>query len=530
MKKLLLCLGLVGLSQISLAQVALTENFEGTTFPPAGWTTIDNNPTRNWFRLSAETSTTEPISGNASAAVGYDVANSSDESLISPSFSLVGYTTAYLNFTAVTSYEWMVENPNGDIIVSVSTNGGISWTSVWNEDSEEPWEGYDPLIKRIDISNIAAGQANVQIKFNYSGQDADLAMIDDVSVTACAPISGLTLEALTSGGPSFSWTGTASGYTIEYGPVGFIQGQGQTVTTDVASYEFTTLTAGEPYSFYFRSNCGTATSGWDGPYTLAVPITSPTAVPYSFGFESYNLPAGGWASTAAATGGRWGTYAGPDELLYEGETFAGVIGTSAATNAWLFSRGLSLVGGTDITISYWIRKADLDLNGGISTNNSMTVTIGTDRTAAAQTTTVATHNNVTETEYTEKTYTYTVPADGIYYLGFHATTPAQTASTVGGLLLDAITITGTTSGTDENLAAALAVYPNPANNMINVSNAENILVNGIQIVDLNGRIVKSVKYDGVTEAQVNISDLANGMYLMTVSSDKGSMTKKIVKN
>jgi len=529
MKKLLLCLGLVGLSQISLAQVALTENFEGTTFPPAGWTTIDNNPTRNWFRLSAETSTTEPISGNASAAVGYDVANSSDESLISPSFSLVGYTTAYLNFTAVTSYEWMVENPNGDITVSVSTNNGVSWTPVWNEDSEEPWEGYDPLVKRIDISNIAAGQGNVKIKFNYSGQDADLAMIDDVSVTACAPISGLALDALTAGGPTFSWEGSASGYTIEYGPVGFTPGTGQTVTSTTASYEFTTLTAGQPYSFYFRSDCGPlSSSGWDGPYTVGVPITAPTAVPYSYGFESYNLGTAGWTSTAGTTGGRWGTYAGPAELLYEGATFSGVVGTSAATNAWLYSRGLSLVGGTDITISYWIRKADLGT--GVSGNNSMTVTIGTDRTPAAQATTIATHNNVTETAYTEKTYTYTVPASGIYYLAFHATTGAQTSVTAGGLLLDAISIAGQTSGTEENLAAALAVYPNPANNVINVSNAENILVNGIQIVDLNGRTVKSVKYDGVTEAQVNISDLANGMYLMTVSSDKGSMTKKIVKN
>lgn len=80
------------------------------------------------------------------------------------------------------------------------------------------------------------------------------------------------------------------------------------------------------------------------------------------------------------------------------------------------------------------------------------------------------------------------------------------------------------------LASKFTVYPNPANNVINLANAENILVNGVVITDLNGRTVKNVSYNGVTEAQINVSDLAAGMYMMTVSSDKGTMTKKIVKN
>ncbi|RWX00359.1 T9SS type A sorting domain-containing protein [Flavobacterium cerinum] len=87
-----------------------------------------------------------------------------------------------------------------------------------------------------------------------------------------------------------------------------------------------------------------------------------------------------------------------------------------------------------------------------------------------------------------------------------------------------------TAGVNENTLTSLSVYPNPANDVVNVTNAENILVNGITVTDLNGRTVKSSKFDGVANAQINISDLASGVYMMTVSSDKGSMTKKIVKN
>lgn len=89
---------------------------------------------------------------------------------------------------------------------------------------------------------------------------------------------------------------------------------------------------------------------------------------------------------------------------------------------------------------------------------------------------------------------------------------------------------GEVAGTNQILASKLSVYPNPANNVVNIDNNENILVSAVSIVDLNGRTVKSVKFDGVSNAQINISDLSSGMYMMNISSDKGMTTKKIVKN
>lgn len=106
----------------------------------------------------------------------------------------------------------------------------------------------------------------------------------------------------------------------------------------------------------------------------------------------------------------------------------------------------------------------------------------------------------------------------------------ETSNGRGYLLVDDIAAKQGAAGVNENLMTSLSVYPNPANDVVNVTNAENILVNGITVTDLNGRTVKSSKFDGVANAQINISDLASGVYMMTVSSDKGSMTKKIVKN
>ena len=80
------------------------------------------------------------------------------------------------------------------------------------------------------------------------------------------------------------------------------------------------------------------------------------------------------------------------------------------------------------------------------------------------------------------------------------------------------------------LASKFSVSPNPANDFISVTNSDNILVSGISITDLNGRVVKQISYANVSDIHVNISDLASGMYMMNITSDKGSVTKKIVKN
>lgn len=79
------------------------------------------------------------------------------------------------------------------------------------------------------------------------------------------------------------------------------------------------------------------------------------------------------------------------------------------------------------------------------------------------------------------------------------------------------------------LSAKFSVFPNPANNVIGFTNADNMLVSGVEIMDINGRIVKSASYSAVSEGQINIADLAAGAYMMKITSDKGSITKKVVK-
>lgn len=339
------------------------------------------------------------------------------------------------------------------------------------------------------------------------------------------PAGGLTTNSLT-----VNWTapatGTVAGYQVEYGPVGFVQGTGVTLSPTTASATLSPLNPGTDYAFYIRTFCGgTSYSAWAGPYTFTTQF-APASVPYSYGFETNNLD--GWSYLDGATGAAWDQYQGDATApAQSGTLFAGIVGsTTAASDSWIFSRALNLSAGTNYTLKYFLSK--VNLQAGTTSVNNLAVSVGTATSVAGQTISLATLNNYSSTTYAEQTHTFTVPTTGVYFIGFRYTSAIQTTGNVGGLTLDTVSINAT-AGTNDFLASKLSIYPVPANDVINIANAENILINGAEIVDLNGRTVKAAKFNGVSEASINISDLASGMYMMTVSSDQGTLTKKIVK-
>lgn len=98
-----------------------------------------------------------------------------------------------------------------------------------------------------------------------------------------------------------------------------------------------------------------------------------------------------------------------------------------------------------------------------------------------------------------------------------------------GFNIDNVQVAETLAVNDNQLASKLNVFPNPASNVVNVTN-DNALITGISITDLNGRIVKQNNVQNLSKVELNISDLSAGVYMMNVTSDKGTATKKIVKN
>lgn len=76
-----------------------------------------------------------------------------------------------------------------------------------------------------------------------------------------------------------------------------------------------------------------------------------------------------------------------------------------------------------------------------------------------------------------------------------------------------------------------AIYPNPADNEITIQSVSNILKAGakIELHDMLGRrVINETLNSSIEEQKINVSSLNEGVYLLKVSSENFSTTKKIV--
>jgi hypothetical protein len=89
------------------------------------------------------------------------------------------------------------------------------------------------------------------------------------------------------------------------------------------------------------------------------------------------------------------------------------------------------------------------------------------------------------------------------------------------------TISSLATNDFESLNKSIAVYPNPTNGIITISNQDNLTIEKVEIVDVLGKIV-SVKTENTS--QIGISEMTNGLYFLKMYSGENVFVKKIIKN
>ncbi len=350
---------------------------------------------------------------------------------------------------------------------------------------------------------------------------------------SCARPTSVTPSSETLTSINLAWAGAGSVFDIEYGPQNFTLGTGTTVNNfSGLSTVINGLTPSSTYDFYVKTICGAGSTSswkWYPHYTTF----QPTNAPYTTSFENYDFPFIGWSIPATPTtaSSNWEIgYYGAGTLVQDGASsvvsITPVTPATAAADNWMFSRGINLVANELVTINYYIRN----YQSATTATGSYQLTVGNANSVASQTTILASETGLTTTGFVQKTYTFTPISSGVFYFGLRNNSPLNTtASSTHALVIDNFSVTQTLKNT-EFIESKFSVSPNPANDFVTISNSENISVNSISMTDLNGRVVKQNSYSNVSEVQVNISDLASGVYMMNIKSDKGSVTKKIIKN
>jgi Secretion system C-terminal sorting domain/GEVED domain/Fibronectin type III domain len=76
-------------------------------------------------------------------------------------------------------------------------------------------------------------------------------------------------------------------------------------------------------------------------------------------------------------------------------------------------------------------------------------------------------------------------------------------------------------------SSSFRFYPNPVNDVLNLSYSQSI--NKVQVINILGQEVKTVTLDA-NQAQVDMSNLPSGTYLVKVTSDNQVKTIKVIKN
>ncbi|WP_339887662.1 choice-of-anchor J domain-containing protein [uncultured Flavobacterium sp.] len=273
------------------------------------------------------------------------------------------------------------------------------------------------------------------------------------------------------------------------------------------------------------------------------------------GFDTYaNLATAGWLATnqssplgastwaqgggtAFATGGQAGGATSFALCNFNSTTGAGTISN------WLITPVLNLQNGDVVT--FYSRT------GGTSSPfpdrlevrlNTTDATVGGNPSGAtgvgAFTTVALTINpNLTTTGYplTWTQYTYTITGltgivaskIGFRYFVIDGGPDGSNSNIIG---LDSFSVDRPVASTQSFFANNFSIYPNPANNVLNLSVKNGLAINEITMVDINGRTVKTITNSLNSEMEINVSDLTSGVYMLNVKTDEGVATSKFVKN
>lgn len=313
---------------------------------------------------------------------------------------------------------------------------------------------------------------------------------------------------------TLSWSASLSApnaYDVEYGATGFVQGAGTSAVANGTSINVSGLTpASSELDYYVRANCGASQSAWVGPFALYLAATCP----YANNFDDTADYTDGFTSSTWGLGNTAGAAQSGTIYYFVNSS------TTAATNATLYSRAISLQANEQVTLTFYTR---LGTAAGSAQTLKVYVNTSKSLTGATQ---LGGNITVSGITYAMQTATFTATTAGTYYFAFNNATPIITTAT--SLRLDTVSMTSVLANNDF-VDASFTVSPNPAVDVISVQSAANTSFNAVEVIDLNGRVVKNIAYTSATDATINVADLAPGMYTVKVVSENGTAVRKVIK-
>ncbi|HNR20501.1 MAG TPA: choice-of-anchor J domain-containing protein [Bacteroidia bacterium] len=256
--------------------------------------------------------------------------------------------------------------------------------------------------------------------------------------------------------------------------------------------------------------------------TNTAPVSVTLGAPFNEGFETATTtPPAGWATfDVDADGNNWDF---PTTYPHTGSVCARVgfpAGTAAVVcENWLISPCFDLVAGTNYVLKYYYKAFDVTGNP-----YQLETRYGSIQDPSGMTNNIAIEAQPIDTTYQFASYPINVAANGIYYFGFNLFGTNPTFSTrVDDISLEVVTSVSNPDGSD-----LFFVYPNPSSSYLTISSQIQESNLTVSIYNVTGQEVYSTVLAKATKQDIDVSNLASGVYTIKVKGEKSNFTKKLV--
>jgi Secretion system C-terminal sorting domain len=287
-----------------------------------------------------------------------------------------------------------------------------------------------------------------------------------------------------------------------------------------------------------QSTLANSSGLWSIPAYTAVTVGAPSPLANPFGATV--IPVGQVSPIPVGQAG------GANSFAVVGKTSTTSVTTGATLSNWLISPNITLQNGN--VVSFYTRcgtasslttapKADrLELR--MSTQGAFTTAPSLGPNDIGDYTVVLATVNDTQTltgyptNWTRYSYTVTglsSPTQCKIAFRYNVLSGGINGSRSDIIGIDTFSVDTDNLATNQSFAQNFTIFPNPATSTVVVVTTNGSFINQVQITDLNGRVVNNTIENSVVNSEINIEDLASGIYILKVSSNLGSATTKIIK-
>jgi hypothetical protein len=507
------------------------EKFDGVTAPtlPCGITTLDaNNDNKTWVNTTGTTSSTP----NAMRYTYNSSVNADD-----------WFFTNALSLQAGSSYqlEFKYRSSSTTYVQSLEVKAGTSPTAAGQTTTVYSDNNINTATYTTTVAGSGAGQVAVftptTTGLYYFGFHATSAAnfgylyVDDVQVTltslaSCPTPTGISVNGITDTQAQVSFTGPSIGtaYTVIYVPRGTAPTASSPTTTGTNSpITLTGLTPNTNYDIYVRGTCGASGQGLlGGPVSFTTACLTTSTFPYTQNFDGVTAPVLPCGITTLDVNADGSTWVNSNDQPSSGVNSMRYL-PSAINNAddWFFTGAMRLTAGVSYQLQFKYRVYSYNYP------ERMEVKIGMSTTAASQTTTLFSNNNMLNDAYVTtaagtgagQVASFVPTTSGIYFIGFHAISTVNSFS----IYVDDVNVTATTLGTRSNVAPGFSAEASPVPFSDHLNLTLNTLKAGplqLTLHDAVGRVVRettaTVPAGASSLAVPGAGSLPAGMYILTV--------------